>query len=305
VKSSIKRLRSEIDGSAQTVGVLFLGIIIGAIIGVWVVSSYSALIGDSSEPFNSVISSINAGSSVLLAAITAVYVILTGQLLRETKNARRQELMPIMNLDLEQYAIGALGPKLENVGNGPARDVDATVKLVPGGKENTITSKNIRPGDFAASVGPVSPDSHENYNKMVVEGEYTDAFGERECFKDEFDLAILENLDGAESMMDRDRQLREIKKIRKDLGSISDSLNVEGLDRLLSIRTNRPIIEVIRENDGITLQELSQEVGLNPLDLGVILTEFKEYDMVEYDVPTNDISREENRNTEIKLNTDE
>ncbi|WP_152420752.1 hypothetical protein [Haloferax sulfurifontis] len=170
--------------------ILLIGTLLGLLIAGYVVLSYPNLIG-ASEPLRGLQSFVSTGSSVILALVTAAYVILTWSLVTETRDARKQEIMPIFALEMEGYAVGALGPKLRNIGNGPATSVSATFQLKPSGQEHQASSKNVAPGDFVGSLDPKVPvDPDSDFEELCVSGTYTNVFGEEKPFSDSIDLEM-------------------------------------------------------------------------------------------------------------------
>ncbi|WP_408957557.1 hypothetical protein [Natrinema sp. 74] len=244
---------------------------------------------------------INAVSTVVLVIVTGVYAYLTWGMVRETRRARKQEVTPVMNLDIEPFSIGAWAPKIENIGNGPAIDVDGTVKLHPGGEEHNIQTKNIPSGDFTGSLSPqIAEDAHEDYESLVVEGSYRDVFGDRDTFKETYDLELLAKFDGADSMMKRDRRERHLRQIEKHLKSIAEGIEMDGFEKVLEMESRGRILEVLREHGPLSLRELASQTGMTPFDLAVDVTWLNEAGAVEYDVDRDDIFDEENLDVEIR-----
>jgi len=245
---------------------------------------------------------INAISTVVLVVVTAAYAYLTLGMVRETRRARKQEVTPAMTLDVEGVSISTMAPKVTNIGNGPALDVTGTVKLHPGGEEHEIQTKNIPPGDFTGSMSPeVTTDTHEEYDSLVVEGSYKDVYGNTDTFEVSYDLELLTKMDGAESIMKRDRQERNLQDIEKHLKSISRSIDMDGFERLLKMESRDRILEELREHGPLTLEELAPMTGMMPLELAGELTWLYESGAVEYDVDRDDIFDEENRDVEIRV----
>jgi len=245
---------------------------------------------------------INAAATVILVIVTAAYVFLTWGMVKETRSARKQEVMPVINLDVEPFSIGAWAPKIENVGNGPALDVTGTVKLEPGGEEYELQSKNIPAGDFTGVLNPqVSEDTHEEHDSLTVEGEYTDVFGETGTFEAEYDLELLAKLDGADSMMKRDQQARHLKSIDQNLQSIAKSIEMDGLQKVLKMESHGRLLTELRENGALTVRELAAKTGMTHFELGGDLMWLNEAGAIEYDVEQDQILSEENLDVEIRV----
>lgn len=282
--------------------ILLIGILLGLLVAVYIILSYPDLIGVS-RPLTGLRSFVNTGSSVILALVTAAYVILTWSLVTETRNARKQEIMPIFALDLEGYAIGALGPKLKNIGNGPATSVSATFRLEPKGQAHQVSSKNVAPGDFIGSLKPEVPaDPDSEFEELLVSGTYTNVFGEKKTFTDSIDLEIFLRNTDADALMRRDRSVEELKKMNRNLKSISKSIEMGQFEDILKMEKRRRIVEELEEAGGsLKLKELSQRLGLRTLIVAAWLTWMEDADVVEYDVENDEITNECNSDTEIRL----
>jgi hypothetical protein len=66
--------------------------------------------------------------TIFLVAVTGGYGAVTYEMIRETRKARHQEIMPVFELQVREDEIA-----LVNVGNSPARKLDATIGLQPAG----------------------------------------------------------------------------------------------------------------------------------------------------------------------------
>lgn len=247
-------------------------------------------------------STINAAATVVLVLVTTAYVLLTWRLVNETRQARKQEVKPVMNLDVEPISIGSWAPKIENVGNGPALDVSATVKLEPDGQQYKLQSKNLPAGDYTGAITPqVSGDSHKEYESLTVEGEYTDVFGDRDTFEESYNLELLANLDAADSIMKRDQQARHLQNIDQRLQSIAENIEMDGFQRVLKMESRNWILTIIREHGSLTLGELASKTGLTHFELGGVLEWLYEAGAIEYDIERGEIYKEENLDVEIRL----
>jgi hypothetical protein len=244
---------------------------------------------------------ISAISTVVLVIVTGVYAYLTWGMVRETRRARKQEVMPVINLDVEPFSIGAWAPKIENIGNGPAIDVTGTVTLEPGGEEHEIQSKNIPAGDFTGSLEPqIGEDTYKDYDSLTVEGSYTTVFGDQDTFRETYDLELLAKLDGADSMMKRDRRERYLRSIDNHLKSIAGSIEMDGLQKVLEMESRGRVLSLLREHGPLTVEELAAKTGMTHFELAEDLMWLNEAGAVEYDVERDDIFQEENLDVEIR-----
>lgn len=258
------------------------------------------LAGLATAPSVDVVSAVNAAATVVLVLVTGGYVALTYRLVGETRDARRQEVMPVINVEPEPYAIGAYGAKVENVGNGPAKDVDATISLEPGGPEHELRSKNIAAGGFTGSLEPeMKRDVAEDYERLEIDGCLTDVWGVRDDFHDVFDLGLLAEDDGADSIMEDDQVSRRLRNIERSLESIADGVEMDGLEKNLTIRNRRRILDHITGSGGITLEELCRDTGLTGPEAGEIVMWLKEAGSVDYPGDPGDIITEHGGDVEI------
>jgi len=245
---------------------------------------------------------VTAGATVILVIVTAVYAFLTWGMVKETRRARKQEVMPVINIDVEPFSIGAWAPKVENIGNGPALDVNATVQLEPGGEAHELQSQNITAGDFAGMLYPqVNEDTHEEYDSLKIEGSVTDVFGDTDTFEAEYDLELLAELDGADSIMKRDKQERYLRSIDENLQEIAKNVNMDGLQTVLKMESRGRVLTHLQENGPLTVEELASETGMTNFELGEDLMWLHESGAIEYDVERDEIISKENLDVEIRV----
>jgi DNA-binding transcriptional ArsR family regulator len=249
-----------------------------------------------------VASIINAVATVILVLVTGVYVFLTWGMVKETRSARKQEVTPVMNVDVEPFSIGAWAPKIENVGNGPALDVSGTVKLEPDGEEYDLRSKNIPAGDFTGAMNPrVSEETPEEYETLKVEGKYTDVFGDTKPFEAEYDLEVLAEIDGADSIMKRDQEMRHLRSIDQNLRAIANNIEMDGVAKVLKMESRGRVLSQLRSDGPLTVGELAAKTGMTHFELGEDLMYLHEAGAVEYDVERDEIFSEENSDVEIRV----
>ncbi|WP_156037875.1 hypothetical protein [Haloferax prahovense] len=87
---------------------------------------YGAFQGWYSSGFASII----VTSGLVLA--TTLSLIATRNTLHEQRLAREQQAKPLLRVSLEEVTRSAYSIMVENVGNGPAKDVDVTIKAISG-----------------------------------------------------------------------------------------------------------------------------------------------------------------------------
>lgn len=81
----------------------------------------------------------SAGSSILLALLTAVYVILTNRILNENRLLRQVQIEPCItaHLEISEAGFSFINLVVQNQGPGPAIDVSFTVKWALGEDKHT------------------------------------------------------------------------------------------------------------------------------------------------------------------------
>ena len=279
-----------------------LGILVGLITGVWITATYFGLFRDIIEPLSAVTTFVSAGASILLVVVTAAYVVLTREMVAETEEARKQEVMPILDLEWESISLGTWSPKLKNVGNGPAMDVEATIEVVPNGEEHTIASKNIAPRDFAGTISPqITADASKRYDEVLVTGTYTNVFGETKPFEINFDLEILSNTNSADALMKRDKDKKNLEKIASSIKSISDVFERDEVEVMIEQWVNEPIVDALHKKGTLSLADLSRETGISPFHLAARLTFLQSDGIVECNVDTDEIMDTPAEDTVISL----
>lgn len=186
-------------------------LIIAGILSMFLYFSYK---GTFSPPF------VSAVASSLLVLVTAVSVILTSTLLQEQKEANRREVKPIIRLDVVPVSIGGSNSIIENVGNGLAQDVTATLKLQPDGPEWTVAERNVRIDDKIPAFAPDEVDFRDtDYEEIELTGNVTDMFNECYEIDDIYELGKASNRgylpydDGiADKLGDIESELSDIEK---------------------------------------------------------------------------------------------
>jgi hypothetical protein len=166
--------------------------------------------------------------TVLLVVITGGYAAATYLLLVETKKARQQEIIPMFKLDLKGVSIGKMGVAVKNIGNGPARDINATIRLHPNGGENTVGYLNVATGDFLPFPEPfenqlLTSEVIESYDKITIEGTCKDLMGKEHSFSDSYPLISPGESSLGRLMQDSGVE-RYLKDIKKELDGIENEI---------------------------------------------------------------------------------
>lgn len=167
---------------------------------------------------------VSAVATSALVLVTAVSVILTILLLREERQSRRQQIIPIFKLGKEGTVINPLNVIAQNIGNGPAKNIRGKVILKPQNEEIDFEYPNVPSGEILP-IGNIPEDiEFEDIDKITISGECEDILGNKHQINDEQEVR-----DRAKGtiLMDRDKKekhLRDIadnlKDIRRDMGRL-------------------------------------------------------------------------------------
>jgi hypothetical protein len=125
--------------------------------------------------------SVNSLSTILLVTITGIYAFLTWMLVVENRRARRERHSPSFVVEADIF-----GPRIRNVGNGPARDLEITLTLVSDDdRVRTVVRRDgLVPDDDVwvselpfAAIGDELDDVHDRYESLEVNVSFEDMFG--------------------------------------------------------------------------------------------------------------------------------
>lgn len=130
-------------------------------------------------------------SSLILAFLTAIYVLQTQGMLREMTKARKAEFLPHVKPSLEYPGPLAVDLLLKNVGKGPAIDVDVTFGFQQSGEPfrhwlhpllapEESYSFLIEPSNFNELV--------KKYDFLIARGTCKDVFGQKHQIDEKIDL---------------------------------------------------------------------------------------------------------------------
>lgn len=129
-----------------------------------------------------------AYSTIVLAGVTAYYVYATRLLVNETKEARRQEIMPRLKIKVLES-----GLKLVNVGSGPALNINLRCRL-DSEQRVKIERTYLRAGDEVllddSKLNLIPQNNrqiHDNYSCLHISGTYDNLLDQesqsyRECY---------------------------------------------------------------------------------------------------------------------------
>jgi len=200
-------------------------------------------------------------ASLVLALLTAVYVLQTQGMLREMTKARKAEFLPHVKPSLQYPAPLAVDLLLKNVGKGPAFSVDITFGFQPSEEPfkhwlhpllapEESYSFLIMPSNFNELV--------KKYDFLVVSGTYKDVFRENHKIDEKINLKEVHK-GWSESMIllrpSLERRLEEISKEVKRVGhEIRDTTLYEKIFplyvRLGNMEIKQPPLEAVNLSSG-------------------------------------------------------
>lgn len=168
----------------RTVGYCALGI--GTLVVAILVYFYQPNLQFLSEP-----SWLSVVAALVLAFLTAIYVLQTQGMLKEMAMARKAEALPHVKANLQYPGPLVVDLLLKNVGKGPAMNVDVAFGFQPSDEPfkhwlhpllapEESYSFLIEPSNFNELV--------QKYDFLLVRGTCEDAFGERHKIDEKIDL---------------------------------------------------------------------------------------------------------------------
>ena len=175
--------------------------------------------------FSTSIEIINSLSTILLVTITGIYAFLTWMLVVENRRARREQQSPsfVVNSDI-------FGPRIENIGNGPAQDLEIVLTLVSEDDraQTVIKQDGLIPGDHIwvselpfAAISDGSDKIHTQYDTLSIELSFADMFGRSDTLTLEYNT---ETLVSDESQKPPEQQIaNNLEKINTTLDRMVDS----------------------------------------------------------------------------------
>ncbi|MFC4986711.1 hypothetical protein [Saliphagus infecundisoli] len=245
------------------------------------------------------------GSAVvtsMLVLVTAVSVFLTLLLVKENKTARERENKPVFTITTGSIYSNSYQLAVENIGNGPAQNVDITMTTEPDNIDAKLERKNVRPGDICLDSATHITANHipERYKTVSIKGTCEDIFGNEVEVNNE---AKVENITGNEEQVVRseiEELGQEIKGVSSSIDSLFDNIHVKEIDSLVKMENSKRVTDCLKENGALTIEELVQNLGLHYTDLLQTLIWLDSAGSIEYDKESiTDIG--EDKETEIKL----
>lgn len=172
------RLQRQSLPSAQAIAsILLIILLIAPLVGM-AAGFLPGILWSDFERVGTLSEALMAYATIVLALITGMYVLVTYLLLRESKDAREQDVAPIIILDVANNE-----PTIKNVGNGPASKVEFTLQGIPDGEEHEFYFTNIGPhhergiaGDAYGDLFNAVNEPTERFDQIVMRGSCVDGF---------------------------------------------------------------------------------------------------------------------------------
>lgn len=227
---------------------------------------------------------VSAVITSMLVFVTAVSVFMTLLLLRENRTARQKEYEPAFSLSLKSIFSGTRSIVIENIGNGPAQDVDVTLTVKPNDMEYEMKRKNVRPGDGFLNLRSEIPVNPEEAEKVVIDGECKDVFGNKVEIYSESDVDILRTAEEDSFLRDENEKLRrELNSIDKSIKSIFDDVEMQEINTFIRRKNSQAVIECFQEHGDLTWAELVKLMGVQDVDLLQTIIWLESANSIEYE----------------------
>lgn len=174
-------------------------------------------------------------SGALIASVIQNYF--TRQTVKEMEKTRKLQFMPRIKATLHFAGPASVQLKIQNVGKGPALDIDAVIKTLPGEEQRLWKQEMMVPDEFELFFLPEAglEKLAEKFDSIVVQGSCKDLFGKQHKIDDKIDLKErLKDLPKLKMVWQED----PIRKIARRLDDIKGSLRDirSHLRRLLEVQ---------------------------------------------------------------------
>lgn len=142
----------------------------------------------------------NATASIILVIVTTWHVTSHRELVEETREARLQEISPLLVPEFPGGLTPGRAIYLRNIGNGPAFDVTCTATLLPTGEETLLweSAPVLPPGYELQTNHPIhGGDKKEAFDRekffsentgLIIEVDYVDSLDREQKYIREFDF---------------------------------------------------------------------------------------------------------------------
>lgn len=195
--------------------------------------------------------SLNRYSTLILVAVTTVYVVLTWRMVTEMRKAREAETSPYLIATLVPFGPLNVKLRIHNAGRGPAIDIKVVFQLEPanGTEENTWLHPVLLSDTFEDFILPSREFAFDKivaqHDRLIVNLQWFNTF-KRKC-NAKYDIDLKRQKEGwyeVGFLVQPDDTPTQLGKIKDELSRIRSYL-----DRIENERTSRAIIEQYqREN---------------------------------------------------------
>lgn len=173
-------------------------------------------------------------AALVLAFLTAIYVLQTQGMLKEMATARKAEVLPHVKANLHYPGPLAVDLLLKNVGKGPAINVDVTFGFQPSDEPfkhwlhpllapEESYSFLIEPSNFNELV--------QKHDFLLVHGTCEDAFGEKHKIDEKIDLKEVHKGWSQAMILMRPSVEGRLKEISEEVGRVGREIRNTTLDR--------------------------------------------------------------------------
>lgn len=165
--------------------------------------------------------------TIVLVIINICIIWQNQRVIKEMEKARKAEFLPRIKATIHFAGPTFVELKAQNVGKGPALDIDAIIKTMPKEKprrwQQPLMASDecefffLPEGDFEELA--------QKYDCVMLEGSFTDIFGERYTINEKIELKkFLAHIKELEKVWKEPEPLKYLKKIEDKLRDIESVL---------------------------------------------------------------------------------
>jgi len=175
------------------------------------------------------LTSTSAFSTIVLVCVTAYYAYQTKKTVEQMEKARRQQVLPVLKASLIFPGPAIIYLRIQNIGLGPAININATIKIEPGSHSHEWLAPILNKDEYRKFLLPLSSFEEilATYERIIITGSFGDIFGTKH--------QIIENLDVKKLLNSLKTQpitelwidpypLKALDKINDNLKKIADNL---------------------------------------------------------------------------------
>lgn len=257
-----------------------------------------------------------ASVTSLLVIVTGGYVIFTYRLWREQARAREQQVNPAISLNIvpTNYTPPTYLLALENVGNGPAKNLNVDVEADGSDvlSDTTFEVKLLNESDrtlvHSGGDQELSESDIEGMQRIRINGNCENVFDNHVNIEDVFELTPYTEFDSETVdpfMTTEDKLLSELRKMNSEIGRLTRRLKDSDMELESAFGIRQTILEDIREAGVTSPKEIAVRTGLRPMVVASHLTFLKAAGAVEFDIEHSEIMDEEHFDTDVRAVDDD